>query len=196
MADINQVSVKGTVYDIADETVRSELADSLAIVANGNTHVAIGAGQFVYVRNHSSLANGLYTAKSAISANATLSTSNLEADSQGGLNALNSNFSWKSLTPTTGAEHMTLPDALTAKEFIFIARYGTSSGFQQMSFTFHIPNVTTINGLTPTQGYYLSNGNAFCQISVNCVSHVALISQLVINGTNCTSTSQLICFYR
>lgn len=90
MADINQVSVKGTVYDIADETVRSELADSLAIVANGNTHVAIAEGQFVYVRNHSSLANGLYTAKSAISANATLSTTNLQADTQGGLNALNS----------------------------------------------------------------------------------------------------------
>ena len=66
------------------------LADAIAIVANGNTHAAITAGQYVYVHGHGSLAEGLYTAKSNISANATLSTSNLQADGSGGLNALNS----------------------------------------------------------------------------------------------------------
>lgn len=63
------------------------LADAIAIVANNNTHVAITAGQFVYVHGHGSLAEGLYTAKSNIAANATLSTSNLQADGSGGLNA-------------------------------------------------------------------------------------------------------------
>jgi len=62
--------------------------DALAIVSDGNTHAAIAAGQFVYVRNHGTLANGLYTANSNIAANATLSSSNLTADSSGGLNAL------------------------------------------------------------------------------------------------------------
>jgi hypothetical protein len=66
------------------------LADAIAIVANNNTHAAITAGQFVYVHGHGSLAEGLYTAKSNIAANAALSTSNLQADGSGGLNALNS----------------------------------------------------------------------------------------------------------
>lgn len=69
--------------------------DGLAIVADGNTHVAISAGQFVYVRNHTTLTEGLYVASSNIAANATLSTSNLTADSAGGLNALNSNLNTK-----------------------------------------------------------------------------------------------------
>ena len=60
----------------------------LAIVANGNTHAAIESGQFVYVRNHSTLAEGLYKATAAIGTNAALSTSNLAADSSGGLNDL------------------------------------------------------------------------------------------------------------
>ena len=71
------------------------LADAIAIVANNNTHAAITAGQYVYVHGHGSLAEGLYTAKSNIAANATLSTSNLQADGSGGLNSvystLNSN---------------------------------------------------------------------------------------------------------
>ena len=62
--------------------------DGLAIVSNGDTHAAIASGQFVYVKNHSSLAEGLYKATEAISTNAKLSTSNLIADSAGGLNAL------------------------------------------------------------------------------------------------------------
>ena len=66
----------------------ANLQDGLAIVADGNTHAAIAKDQFVYVRNHSSLAEGLYKASAAISANGTLSTSNLTADGSGGLNDL------------------------------------------------------------------------------------------------------------
>ena len=72
--------VKAALDDKAD-------AEALAIVANGNTHIAITAEQYVYVKNHGTLAEGLYKAKSNISANATLSTSNLTAVSNGGLNA-------------------------------------------------------------------------------------------------------------
>lgn len=70
----------------------NSLADGLAIIANGNVHAAISAGQFVYVRNHGSLAEGLYTADSNISTNGTLSSNNLTADTSGGLNALKSNI--------------------------------------------------------------------------------------------------------
>ena len=69
-------------------TSLESLADGLAIVANGDVHGAISSGQYVYVRNHTTLAEGLYTATSAIAANASLSTSNLTADSDGGFNSL------------------------------------------------------------------------------------------------------------
>ena len=84
------VSVINTNSDILDRSAGG-LMDAIAIVANGNTHAAISAGQYVYVHNHGTLAEGLYTANSAIAANATLTTSNLTADSGGGLNSLNSN---------------------------------------------------------------------------------------------------------
>lgn len=82
----------------------NSLADGLAIIANGNVHAAITAGQFVYVRNHDTLSEGLYVASSNISANGTLSGSNLTADGSGGLNALNSKiveFHKKTITGTT-----------------------------------------------------------------------------------------------
>ena len=66
----------------------SALQNGMAIICNGNTHAAIAEGQYAYVRNHSSLAEGLYQAASAIAANATLSSSNLVAVSGGGLNSL------------------------------------------------------------------------------------------------------------
>lgn len=87
------------------------LQDGLAIVANGNTHVAISSGQFVYVKNHSTLNDGLYVASANIAANATLSSSNLTADAKGGLNALNDHIVTKLtkqgilLTNGTAATH-------------------------------------------------------------------------------------------
>lgn len=78
--------------DTLDSTI-SALDNGLAIVSNNNTHGAITAGQYVYVRNHGSLAEGMYTANSNIAANATLSSSNLTAVSSGSLNKLNSDIS-------------------------------------------------------------------------------------------------------
>ena len=95
------VSVINSNSDIIDSAAGG-LMDAIAIVANGNTHAAISAGQYVYVHNHGTLAEGLYTANSAIAANATLSTSNLTADASGGLNALNSKtLKYMDLTDTT-----------------------------------------------------------------------------------------------
>ena len=64
------------------------IQDGLAIVAVGDTHAAITSGQFVYVKEHNTLPEGLYTASANIAANGALSTTNLTADSKGGLNAL------------------------------------------------------------------------------------------------------------
>ena len=82
----------------------NSLADGLAIIANGNVHAAISSGWFVYVRGHETLANGLYVANQNISANATLTSSNLDADSSGGLNALSAKITdIGSYTATTEA---------------------------------------------------------------------------------------------
>ena len=72
----------------ADRSSLDALRDGLAIVSDGDTHIAITAGQWVYVKGHNTLPEGLYTAQSNIAANGALSTSNLTADSNGGLNAL------------------------------------------------------------------------------------------------------------
>ena len=59
-----------------------------AIISVGNTHAAISAGQYVYIRGHGTLSDGLYTAKSDLAANATLDSSKVTAVSGGGLNDL------------------------------------------------------------------------------------------------------------
>lgn len=85
----------------------NSLGDGLAIIANGNTHAAITSGQFVYVRGHGTLADGLYVATSNISANATLSGSNLTADTAGGLNTVYSSLNSK-ITPLAPDNSKTL----------------------------------------------------------------------------------------
>ena len=72
----------------AQNNTINAIEDGLAIIATGYVHPAIANGQFVYVKGHSSLVEGLYRATAAIGTNATLSTSNLTADGSGGLNAL------------------------------------------------------------------------------------------------------------
>lgn len=89
--DTADIAVINSNMDKVDTSLQG-LGTGLAIISKANTHVAITSGQYVYVHGHGSLAEGLYTAKSNISANATLSTSNLQAVSGGGLNALNSKF--------------------------------------------------------------------------------------------------------
>lgn len=66
----------------------SAIKSGIAVLANGDTHPAIGLGWFVYVRNHSVLPEGLYTATATIAENAALSDGNLETISGGGFNEI------------------------------------------------------------------------------------------------------------
>lgn len=85
------------------------IPDSIAIVANGDTHGAIMSGQYVYLSGHGTLSEGLYTATANIAQNAALSTSNLTAVSNGGLNALNDRIKFvdatKSVTRSANAPY-------------------------------------------------------------------------------------------
>ena len=57
-----------------DDTIRS----SLAVLATGDVHMAIPAGGYVYIKDHPTLAEGLYKAPAAIAEDAALTTSNVE----------------------------------------------------------------------------------------------------------------------
>lgn len=76
---------------------------AIAIVANGNTHAAVASGQYVYVKNHSTLADGLYKATAAIPLNGTISSTNVSSVSNGGLNSINDllNICEGNATPTS-----------------------------------------------------------------------------------------------
>lgn len=71
------------INDVADNA-----QNAIAIVADGDTHIAVSKGQYVYVKNHGTLTEGLYKATTDIAANAALSAGNLAAVSGGGLNDL------------------------------------------------------------------------------------------------------------
>lgn len=95
--------------DVID-TQLNAITDGIAIIANGNTHAAIAKDQAVFVKNHSSLANGLYWATAAISANGALSTSNLTADTSGGLNKLHDDITTLNSNSRLKYKNMALGD--------------------------------------------------------------------------------------
>lgn len=76
-----------------------DLEGGLAIVVNGNTAPKnIAAGQYLFIKNHSTLATGGYHATAAISRGGTISSSNVTADADGIANALNSKFTSQLVT--------------------------------------------------------------------------------------------------
>ena len=91
----------GAVGSTSIATQLGDIRGGMAIVSTGDVHAAISSGQFVYVMNHSTLSDGLYTANSALAANATLSSSNVTAVSGGGLNALNSKITQSEIASWT-----------------------------------------------------------------------------------------------
>ena len=84
---VGNTSLQTQVTGISDSM--SAVEGGIAIVSNNNTHVAITSGQYVYVKNHAMLSEGLYRATQAIATNGTLTLSNVTPESAGGLNSLN-----------------------------------------------------------------------------------------------------------
>ena len=90
----NADTIDGQMYD--NETLISKLKADIGIVENTNTATHnISAGQYVIWKGE------LYTANDAISSGATLSSANLTAVSNGGLNSLNSKLPTKSSNTLT-----------------------------------------------------------------------------------------------
>lgn len=82
----------------ANATSLAKAQSGLAyIVGNTNTTGSVlAAGTYVYVKGHSSIAEGLRITTASISNNGSITTSNTSAVSGGGLNSLNSNIMNKS----------------------------------------------------------------------------------------------------
>lgn len=62
----------------------------VAIVSNNNAHSPIASGQYVYIKNNATLAEGMYVATQSIGANGELTLSNVTPVSGGAINALQS----------------------------------------------------------------------------------------------------------
>lgn len=118
-ADTADIDVINGNMDILDGAVNA-VEGGMAIISNNNTHAAVLAGNYIYVRKHGTLAEGLYKARSNIAANATLSTANLETVSGGlggeiiGVNQTIDNWAGLSLKKNTeaqlGTNFNTFPD--------------------------------------------------------------------------------------
>lgn len=96
-----QTNVEGALGAIVTELSNqsqqiANVQNSLAyIVGNTNTTGStLASGTFVYVKGHSTIAEGLRKVTSSISANTSITTNNTEDCTGGGLNALNNNL-WK-----------------------------------------------------------------------------------------------------
>lgn len=98
-----------------DDAVNS-LGAGLAIISNGDIHAAITAGQYVYVRGHGTLTEGLYVATANVSQNGALTGNNVDAVSGGGLNALNSNIA--SLKLIKISKTITIPDGTQTEQAV------------------------------------------------------------------------------
>ena len=90
----------------SNSTAIAKVQNGLAYIV-GNTNTTGGTlavGQFVYVKGHSTIAEGLRTVTASISANGNITTSNTSACSEGGLNALNSKYVFR--TKPSGQQTM------------------------------------------------------------------------------------------
>ena len=72
-----------------DAEEMGDIEDAIAIVIDGDTAPqAITSGQYLFIKNHSTLANGGYHATADIASGGTVSSSNVSADPDGIVNAL------------------------------------------------------------------------------------------------------------
>lgn len=135
------------VTDLNDNSDKLDAAISagsgaIAIVSVGNTHAAIRSGQYVYVRQHGSLSEGLYKASTNIAANGTLSSSNLAAVSGGGLNALSDQIANLVKTDTFDGTTNANGNVSLGVNRIILRAVGRSATYEYI----YIPAYSPLNG--------------------------------------------------
>lgn len=146
-------SIFNTGYHLQDQIDAAESA--MAIVSTGDTHAAITSGQYVYVREHGTLAEGLYRATANIAANGTLSGSNVTAVSGGGLNALNSNLAKTDVTLTAGSNcTINVQNSYKCNGILYVnAMVNVNTQMSQNDDLFTLPTGTKFKRRTDYQTY-------------------------------------------
>ena len=81
------IIVKGNdTYEISTSPEMAATVELMAKLSEGDTHNAISENELVYIYEHNTLSDGLYKATTNIAANDSLTSSNVELVSNGGLN--------------------------------------------------------------------------------------------------------------
>ena len=173
--------------------------DGMAIISDGDIHPSIPARGFVFVKNHSTLATGLYRVTSettAIGTNAALSLSNLTPDASGGLNALkgdldslNSTFTWKLVGQATGTTPVSL-QGISASEFMVIVDINGSGNKESIPI---VPAEISGTSWYRAGGYTSVGTPALVTIAVNV--NVTL-TNASLGTTDYTSNSVVRVYYR
>lgn len=170
----------GDNMDLIDSAVNST-EKAVAIIADGNTHVAVSAGEYLYVRNHLSLEEGLYRATEAIAQNGTLTSSNTTAITNGlggQVSVLNTSVGKikragrGGTSSSTGVFSFTMENSTSALVMInanVIGMYVTAGGV--------LYNATLPSGYTVTR-----SGTTVTITKTTSVSTIATVSYMVISG--------------
>lgn len=111
----------------------NNIQNAIAIVSNGNIHPAITKGEFVYIKNHSNLSDGLYVADADIIVDAELTSNNVSQDPEGGLNTLNNKISKRITKTITPGGSITIGSDELPKSYI-IATNGNHTGSLTLGF--------------------------------------------------------------
>lgn len=158
VSDINGNSDKIDAYAGKVNTGLDALRDGLGVLADGNTHAAITSGEFVFVKNHQTLPEGVYKATANIAANGALSTSNLTADARGGLNSLNEQIGKLPTETLTGSNAITTSHTLISASLVRVGNIVLVNAI--ITLTSNVSawsNFATINGsykpANATRGY-------------------------------------------
>lgn len=150
--------------------LEGELEDAesaIAIVVDGDTAPkAISTGQYLFIKNHSTLATGGYHATSAIANGATITSNNTAADSDGIANALNSKLSRTLLyydqNPSAGVQR-NLYDSVENYEYIQIIAMKNGYGCFMNTIVPHDNLSVGHNDVISMTAYNSSSYNAYIE---------------------------------
>ena len=139
----------------------ANVQNSLAyIVGNTNTTGStLASGTFVYVKGHSTIAEGLRKVTGSISANASITTNNTEDCTGGGLNALNNNLRKiiKGQTTNTTSDVGTFIVLDVPSGAVYVSAYTNNTNYWVKYYsqgTFGIVNYNNINVSTKSITLY------------------------------------------
>ena len=181
--------VKNTLTQLGNS--QDAIEDAIAFVQDGDTALrTYTAGQFVYLKNHATLAEGLYSVNDNDSIpNGTSVTGHLTADVSGGFNTLKDALTWKGFASTTGTVPIDISQ-LNAKELLIKVDYDHNVVYAM------VPRmaISADGEQWRLGGFHEALDCQMARIAISLTS-VALAMNFI-NGSDFTSSSTLSVYYR